>query len=100
MKKLISLVAIIASAALMPSAMALGTAPSKDVVLGLSEVYWTKYIDIIERELLKLECRRVFAMERDGELLTETQETLPQGYLSDDDEEDLEDCGWKPIPNF
>jgi hypothetical protein len=64
--------------------------------LGLSEIDFQKFIPLVEEQLIRQECRRVFQLERDGELLAETEQTLAQGYLSDDDDED---ATWRPL-NF
>jgi hypothetical protein len=61
--------------------------------LGLSEIDFQKFIPLVEEQLIRQECRRVFQLERDGELFT--PETLPEGCFSDDDE----DATWRPL-NF
>jgi hypothetical protein len=63
--------------------------------LGLSEIDFQKFIPFVEEQLIREECRKVFQLDRDGELLQETGESLPEGCFSADDE----DATWKPL-NF
>jgi hypothetical protein len=66
--------------------------------LGLSEVNFQKYIPLVEKQLIKQECHKVFQLDRDGELFQETEESVMPGCLSDDDESVM-DCTWNPL-NF
>jgi hypothetical protein len=42
--------------------------------LGVSEINFQKHIPLVEKQLIKQECRRVFQLDRDGELFQETEE--------------------------